>query len=316
LFVGFELVERFQAQPAAGCLGPRSSVSNTSSSALLLRASAEVAQDVEDRLAGAGFVAADLGDVSAGGVGDSSLGPPALFARRSAAVRRGWRRSRGQGPRDRPGHRRHDGSGRAACLGQPRHRPARPDRLGADGTAAVIHTTADHPIWDAATGASANAGQLPAGDRLLTDGWAAVAVSSAAVVPGAGQMRDITVEADHTFYLSTPAADILVHNCDAPDAADGGLNASTPVGRSGQPMRVPRGTNSPDTIGGTSLSGHALDEVQSDGIPSSVVNDAIRNGESAGSRGGTTVHYSAENQISVVQSSTGNVVTVSRGDLR
>jgi hypothetical protein len=99
-------------------------------------------------------------------------------------------------------------------------------------------------------------------------------------------------------------------------AAEDGADASTPVGRQGSPLDVPRGTNTPTSIDGTSFSGHAIDELQSDGIPPSAANDAIRNGESAASRGGTTVYYSPANNISVVQSSSGNVVTVSYGDLR
>lgn len=76
------------------------------------------------------------------------------------------------------------------------------------------------------------------------------------------------------------------------------------------------GANAPTTIDGTYFSGHAIDEMQSDGIMPSAVNDAIQNGLPAASRGGTTVFYSAENNISVVRSSSGTVVTVSRGDLR
>jgi hypothetical protein len=81
-------------------------------------------------------------------------------------------------------------------------------------------------------------------------------------------------------------------------------------------MDVPRGTNAPATLEGTSFSGHALDEMQSEGIPVSVVNNALRTGLSAPSRGGTTVFFDPTNNVSVVQASDGTVVTVSFGDLR
>lgn len=46
----------------------------------------EVAQDVEGGLAGAGFVASDLGDVDAAAVGQGLLGQALLFACRGEAV--------------------------------------------------------------------------------------------------------------------------------------------------------------------------------------------------------------------------------------
>ncbi|VAZ60541.1 hypothetical protein LAUMK7_02955 [Mycobacterium kansasii] len=91
---------------------------------------------------------------------------------------------------------------------------------------------------------------------------------------------------------------------------------STPTGQRGGPMDVPRGTNAPATIDGTSFSGHALDEMQSDGIPVSVVQNTLRNGLSAPSRGGTTVFFDPVNNVSVVQAASGRIVTVSFGDLR
>jgi hypothetical protein len=95
-----------------------------------------------------------------------------------------------------------------------------------------------------------------------------------------------------------------------------GVDPSTPTGQRGSPMDVPRGTNSPAVIDGTPFSGHALDEMQSDGIPPSVVSNTIDNGVPAASRDGATVFYDQENNVSVVRASNGNVVTVSYGDLR
>ncbi|WP_139829579.1 PPE domain-containing protein [Mycobacterium gastri] len=91
---------------------------------------------------------------------------------------------------------------------------------------------------------------------------------------------------------------------------------STPTGQRGGPMDVRPGTNAPTTIDGTSFSGHALDEMQSDGIPVSVVQNTLRNGLSAPSIGGTTVFFDPVNNVSVVQAASGKIVTVSFGDLR
>jgi PPE family len=91
---------------------------------------------------------------------------------------------------------------------------------------------------------------------------------------------------------------------------------STPTGQRGGPMDVPRGTNAPATIDGTAFSGHALDEMQSDGIPVSAVQNALRNGLSAPSRGGRTIFYDPDNHISVVRAADGTIITVTYGDRR
>lgn len=101
-----------------------------------------------------------------------------------------------------------------------------------------------------------------------------------------------------------------------PIGGKGPPQPSAPTGRRGSPMDVPRGTNAPAVIDGRSFSGHAVDEMQSDGIPASVVNNVLRTGLSAPSSGGTTVFYDPSNNISVVQAPSGSIVTVSYGDLR
>lgn len=90
---------------------------------------------------------------------------------------------------------------------------------------------------------------------------------------------------------------------------------STPTGQSGSPMDISNGTNSPGNINGRNYSGHAFDEMQSDGIPPSVVSNTIGNGvQVAGKRPGTTAYYDQINNITVVtNSSNGTVITVSRG---
>lgn len=58
-----------------------------------------------------------------------------------------------------------------------------------------------------------------------------------------------------------------------------GRPASSPQGRSGHPIHIARGTNSPANIGGRNYSGHAQDQMQSRGIPASVVENTIRVGQ-------------------------------------
>lgn len=92
-------------------------------------------------------------------------------------------------------------------------------------------------------------------------------------------------------------------------AADG----SFVVGRSGSPIDIAPGTNAPTEINGTQFSGHALDQMQGRGIPPSVVQNTIDQGVGAAGRGGATVYYDSVNNVSVVVSSSGRVITVYPG---
>jgi len=73
---------------------------------------------------------------------------------------------------------------------------------------------------------------------------------------------------------------------EAADAADEAADAAKkaakraqpPVGRRGEPMNVPKGTNPDTTIQGRNYVGHAIDQMQGRGIPPSAVEDTIRNG--------------------------------------
>ncbi len=89
----------------------------------------------------------------------------------------------------------------------------------------------------------------------------------------------------------------------------------SPTGQRGGPMRVEPGTNGPATIDGIPFKGHALDEMQSDGIPLSAVNRALRVGAIEPGKYGRTIFYDAVNNISVVQDPSGEIVTVSYGHL-
>ncbi|KVF14464.1 peptidase C39 [Burkholderia vietnamiensis] len=95
----------------------------------------------------------------------------------------------------------------------------------------------------------------------------------------------------------------------------GDKHPSTPTGQSGSPMDIPNGTNSPGAVNGQNYSGHAFDEMQADGITPSVVSNTIENGgQIPGKVPGTTAYYDSVNNITVItDSTTGTVVTVSRG---
>jgi hypothetical protein len=100
-----------------------------------------------------------------------------------------------------------------------------------------------------------------------------------------------------------------------PTAPDPGPPASAPVGSGRAPIKIEPSTNPPATIEGTDFSGHALDQSQGRGIPPSAALDTINNGEKAeGKTEGTTSHYDATNNLTVITNSkTGRVVTVRKG---
>ncbi|MBK9058308.1 MAG: hypothetical protein IPL82_10890 [Elusimicrobia bacterium] len=96
---------------------------------------------------------------------------------------------------------------------------------------------------------------------------------------------------------------------------DGGVPASCPIGRRGNPMSVPGPKNPRTNIGGREYSGHAQDQMQGRGIPPSPVEEAIQNGEKApGNDPGTTEHYDPNNDITVVTNQNGDVITVRQGN--
>ena len=91
-------------------------------------------------------------------------------------------------------------------------------------------------------------------------------------------------------------------------AAEEAVCASTPVGRRGSPLTVPRGTNTPANIGGTQYSGHALDQMQGRGLTPSVVEDTLARGAPSSGYDGATV-YTTE-QARVVVNPDGSIKTV------
>lgn len=72
--------------------------------------------------------------------------------------------------------------------------------------------------------------------------------------------------------------------------------------------------DTPTTIGDRDYSGHALDQMQGRGVPPSVVEDTIQNGQqSPDPIPGRTRNYSPDNNVTVVTESDGKVVTVIPG---
>ncbi|WP_234790778.1 polymorphic toxin-type HINT domain-containing protein [Mycolicibacterium wolinskyi] len=105
----------------------------------------------------------------------------------------------------------------------------------AAGDTAVINTTSGHPFYSPSrahnpiSGLAASttptqaygpgwidAQDLRPGDGLYTPNGAAAQVNTTAPVAGAADMWDLTIETTHTFYITTSAATVLVHNCPAP----------------------------------------------------------------------------------------------------
>ena len=77
----------------------------------------------------------------------------------------------------------------------------------------MLQTTDHHRIWSVTAGAWVLASSLAQGDLLRDpDGHIATLVKSTRR-SGHGQMLDLTVEVDHTFYVDYGGNAILVHNC-------------------------------------------------------------------------------------------------------
>ena len=85
--------------------------------------------------------------------------------------------------------------------------------------------------------------------------------------------------------------------------------ATTPVGRSGSPLEVPKRTNVPTTIEGQTYTGHAIDQMQGRGFVPSVVEDTIKTGvKTPGNTTGTWAYTTK--QAKVIVNSAGDVITV------
>ncbi|WP_327007722.1 polymorphic toxin-type HINT domain-containing protein [Dactylosporangium sp. NBC_01737] len=85
---------------------------------------------------------------------------------------------------------------------------------GAGGEAAVVETTWHHPFWNDDTDTWADAQDLRAGDHLRTIDGDQITVAAVRNYVGAAEMRDLTVEDLHTYYVVVGGEPVLVHNVD------------------------------------------------------------------------------------------------------
>jgi RHS repeat-associated protein len=83
---------------------------------------------------------------------------------------------------------------------------------GGDGKPATLHTTANHPFWDATTHTWTPAGELKPGDTLTTASDTFVRVLALHATPGTANRYNLTVDQLHTYYVLAGSTPILVHN--------------------------------------------------------------------------------------------------------
>jgi RHS repeat-associated protein len=84
------------------------------------------------------------------------------------------------------------------------------------GPPTVLHTTANHPFWDATTRSWVDAAELVPGQSTLIGPKGQVRyVAAVSTYVGAKSMRDLTVADIHTYYAVAGDAPVLVHNTGA-----------------------------------------------------------------------------------------------------
>src|SRR5262249_28568938 len=81
------------------------------------------------------------------------------------------------------------------------------------GTTSVIHTTQHHEFWDATSGQWVDAAALRPGVSTVVDdqGHRETVVAVWAFV-GLRDMRDLTVDITHAYFVIAGSASVLVHN--------------------------------------------------------------------------------------------------------
>ncbi|GIJ44113.1 hypothetical protein Val02_09990 [Virgisporangium aliadipatigenens] len=87
------------------------------------------------------------------------------------------------------------------------------DEDGGAKSVTVLKTTQHHPFWDATDGRWVDAGDFEPGHTLYTsEGGRAVVLERRSFV-GQEEMRDLTVDDIHTYYVIAGNDPVLVHNC-------------------------------------------------------------------------------------------------------
>ncbi|WP_433791372.1 RHS repeat-associated core domain-containing protein [Actinoplanes sp. CA-252034] len=82
------------------------------------------------------------------------------------------------------------------------------------GQSATLIATANHPFWAADAGSWILAGQLQPGMWLQTSAGAWVQVQAVRPVGTRSDVRNLTIEDLHTYYVKVGNSPVLVHNCD------------------------------------------------------------------------------------------------------
>ncbi len=117
------------------------------------------------------------------------------------------------------------------------------DLTVADGTGGTetLHTTQHHPFWDEALRLWVDAQDLRPGHRMGAVSGEDLRVVEVRVISGTRDMRDLTVDGVHTYYVVAGHEPVLVHNCPAGETA--------PFGRGG--MRAPKAPSKRNPDAGT-----------------------------------------------------------------
>ena len=100
--------------------------------------------------------------------------------------------------------------------------PGRSDRPG--GGDRTLVATDGHPFHTTDRG-WLTAGYVEPGTRLSTDDGSAVTVTAVRRWSAPAEVRNLTVDGLHTYYVRVAGTDVLVHNCEIPGAVEGSTSA-------------------------------------------------------------------------------------------
>ncbi|MFK3979015.1 polymorphic toxin-type HINT domain-containing protein [Micromonospora sp. NPDC050397] len=87
------------------------------------------------------------------------------------------------------------------------------------GVATTLHTTTHHPFWDATTSEWTDASKLRTGHLLRAQNGQTATIAEVHNFTSSRQMRDLTVDQFHTYYVVVGETPVLVHNCPIDEAA-------------------------------------------------------------------------------------------------
>lgn len=82
-----------------------------------------------------------------------------------------------------------------------------------NGHTSTVHTTANHPFWNATTHTWVRADHLTPHTRLASTGSHHPYVTAVTPTPGTANRWNLTVQQLHTYYVLAGGIPVLVHNC-------------------------------------------------------------------------------------------------------